>query len=166
MFSALACLITSPPESCEIIAQRFAIHIPRIVFDHRDYGVSRNETSKVVDVAMCVIAKDAASQPNHMRRAQVICKHFFVIFSRHARIALLHLAEQAFFRSKQRAQTIHIDRSALEHNAFATMVGEHEFNACGCSHQRADCVVVPPVGIFGPCIEAKLGSAKRVPRFL
>ena len=48
-----------------------------------------------------------------------------------------------------------------EAHALSIPPGEY-----GRSHQRADCVVMSPVGILSPRVKPKLGSAKRVPRFL
>ena len=94
------------------------VRIFGIRFDHGDDGIFRDEASQVVDVAVSVIAENAASQPDGVRRAEVIGKRFFVVHACHVRIALLHLAQQAFFGGQNRTRAVDVNRSAFEHDAL------------------------------------------------
>ena len=130
----------------------------------------RDEAGEVVDVAVGVVAEDAAPQPDGVRRAQVVGKGLFVVHARHVRIALLHLAEQAFFGGEDGARAVDVDRSAFEDDAVSSESGRISRRMRGpfsrvlgarvgfwrFRHQAADFLVVPPVGIFCPGVEAKL----------
>ena len=94
------------------------IQIFAVRLDHGDDRVLGDETRQVVYVSMGVVAEDAASQPDGVRRTQIIGESFFVVNAAHVRIALLHFAEQAFLRGQNRSRAVDVDGSAFEHDPF------------------------------------------------
>ena len=86
--------------------------------------------------------------------SQILCKEFFVILAGHGGIALLRLAEQAFFGGEQGAVSVDIDGAAFEDDAgFA--VDAANFRDAGCfGHAAADFFIVLIVRIFCPGVEA------------
>ena len=60
-----------------------------------------------------------APEPDRVRCAQIVGEGLLVVNARHMRIALLHLAQQAFFGGEDRASAVDVDRPALEHDARA-----------------------------------------------
>ncbi len=119
MVNWLAVLVACGLQAAQVGAQRSVVLVFRIGLDHGDDRVARDEAGQVVDVAVGVVADDAASQPDGVRRAQIIGESFFVVDSRHVRIAFLHFAEQAFFGGENCAQSVDVDRAAFEHHARA-----------------------------------------------
>src|SRR5208337_2796353 len=115
-----------------------------------------DEAGEVVHVAVGVVAEDAFAEPDHVRRSEMRSKDFFVVLARHAGIALLHFAEQAFFGGEERAAAVDVDRAAFEHHA-SVAVKWTDFLDCGSvRHEAADFFVVPPVGIFRPGVKARV----------
>ena len=76
---------------------RDRIYVFGIVLDHGDNRVWSDETGEIVDVAVSVIPENAAAEPDHVWRAEVVGEELFVVFAGHAWIALLYSAEQTFF---------------------------------------------------------------------
>ena len=68
-------------------------------------------------MAVRVVAEDAAAEPDGVWRAEVFGEDFFVVFARHAGIALLHFAEQAFFGGEDGAASVDVDGAAFEDDA-------------------------------------------------
>ena len=133
------------------------VYVLRVGLDHGDDGVSRNEAGEVVDVAVGVVAGDAASQPDGVGRAQVVGKSFFVMNARHVGIAFLDFAEETLFGGKDCAGSVDIDRAAFEHDARRASANRSNLlGVGGFRHQGADFFVMPPVGIFRPGVEAEL----------
>ena len=152
----LAILIVCGLKTTKIVPQRFVIRIFRIVLDHGDDGVRRDEPREVIDVAVSIVAEDAAAQPDHVRRTEIISEDFFVVFARHAGIALLHFAEQTLFGGEERALSVDVDRAAFEDDTVFFMERADLASVGDVRHKAADFFVVTPVGIFCPGIEAEL----------
>src|SRR5208283_484588 len=114
-----------------------------------------NKAREIVDVSMGVVPMDAFAQPDHVRRAQVFGEDLLVIFAGHSRVALLHLAKQAFFGGEQSAASIHVNRAAFEDDAAPAMQRPDLLRPNRASHKAANFFVMPPVGIFSPSIEAE-----------
>ena len=151
-----AVLVASSLQAAEVRAQGRVVHIFRVRFDHRDDRVFRDEASEVVDVPVGVVAEDAASEPDGVRRAEVIRECSFVVNAAHVRIAFLHLAEQAFFCGENRAGAVDIDGAAFEHDAFFGRERTDFLECAAFDIKDADFFVVTPVGIFRPGVEAEL----------
>ncbi len=62
-----------------------------------------DEAGDVVDVAVGVVAGNAAAEPDHLIDAEVIVKDLLQLLAADAGIALLHLAQQALFGGEQNA---------------------------------------------------------------
>ena len=56
----------------QIFFQRLVIGAGFIGLDHGDYGIGRGEARDVVDVAVSIVARDAAAQPDDFGGAQII----------------------------------------------------------------------------------------------
>ena len=93
------------------------VRVARVRLDGGDDRRGRDEAGNVVHVAVRVVAGDAATQPDHLIDAEIIVKGALQLLAAHAGIALLHLAQQAFFGGEQNSRAVHVDRSAFEHDA-------------------------------------------------
>ena len=82
-------------------------------------------------MAVGVVAEDAASEPDGVRRAEVVGKRFFVVHARHVRIALLHFAQQAFFGGEDGAGAVDVDGAAFEDDALAERSLGTDFSSAG-----------------------------------
>ena len=71
-----------------------------------------------------------------------------------AGIALLHLAEQAFFGGEQGALAVDVDGAAFEDDAGLPCIGANLLAPAASAIRRADFFVVLLVGIFCPGVEA------------
>src|SRR5206468_13058498 len=69
--------------------------------DHGHNGIRSNEASDVIYMAVGVVAGNAGSEPDHFANAQVLGEHALVVSALHLGIALLHFAEQTFFRRSE-----------------------------------------------------------------
>ena len=107
-------LIAGGAKAAKIIAQRFVIHIFGIVFDHGDDAVGRNEAGEVVNMAVGIIAKYPAAEPDGVQCSEVVGEDLLVVFARHAGITLLDFTEQTFFGGEERAASVDVDGSAFE----------------------------------------------------
>src|SRR5580658_401404 len=67
-----AILVARGLQAAKVGTQLRVVNIFGIRFYHGDDSVFRNEASQVVDVAVSVIAEDAATEPDSVRRAEVI----------------------------------------------------------------------------------------------
>src|SRR4029077_6807217 len=112
-----AVLIASGLQAAEVGAERAVIRVFRVGLDHGDHGVGRDEAGQVVDVAVGVVAQNAAAQPDHVRRSQVVGEELFVVDAGHVRVALLLFAEEAFFGGKQSAAPVDVDGPAFKNHA-------------------------------------------------
>ncbi len=84
--------------------------------------VGADETRNVVHVAVGVVAGDAAIEPNDLIDAEKIRENLLQLLAAHARVALLHLAQQTFLGRQQSSRAIHVDRPAFKHAALRTVL--------------------------------------------
>ncbi len=94
------------------------VGVVRIGLIRRDDRARSDEARDVVDVAVRVVAGNAALQPDDLLDAKIIGKNFFHVLARESRVALLHIAEQAFFGGDQCAASIDVDAAALQNDAM------------------------------------------------
>jgi hypothetical protein len=73
-----------------------------------------NEAGDVVDVAVGIVAGDAAIEPDHLIDAEKIVKGLLQLRAADAGIALLYLAEQALLGGEQNARAVGVDGAAFE----------------------------------------------------
>jgi hypothetical protein len=126
-----------------------------------------------------VIAHDAPAQPNHLLNAKVVVKKLLKVSLRESRIALLHFAQQALFRGEHQAAAIHVNAAAFQDHMVRLAA------ALGCPLTRGfslarnqrremlqleragdavrDLVVIFPVGVLGPGVEAPVDGGDAVP---
>ena len=151
----LAVLIAGGAEAAKILAQRLVIDVTGVIFHYGYNRMRGDEAGEVVDVAVGVITGDATAEPDSVLSAQIVGENFFVIFARHAGVALLHFAEETFFGGEDGAASVDVDGSAFEDDASVVRDGADFFNAGDVRHQAADFVVVTPVEVFRPGVEAE-----------
>lgn len=152
----LASQVARSSQTPKVFAQRLMIHILGIGFDRGDDCIGSHEAGKVIHVAVSVVAGNAFAEPDHMRCTEIFCEDPLVIFARHPRIALLNFAKQAFFGREQGAASIDVDGTALEHDAGAAVQGTDCLRMRGARHPLADLVIVPPIRVLRPGVEAKV----------
>ena len=78
----------------------------------------------------------------------------FVVGPGHSRIALLSLAQEAFFGGQQSALAVDVDGTTFEHDGIFPEDGLDCTGIRGLGHEAANFFVVTIVGVFGPGIEA------------
>ena len=83
----------------------------------------------VVDVAVGVVAGDAAAEPEDLVDAQIVVKDPLQLLAAHAGVALLHFAQQALLGGEQHSLAIGIDRPAFENKRASR---RSRFGLSGC----------------------------------
>src|SRR6185312_5028438 len=110
---------------------------------------------------MCVVALDAASQPDYFFYAKIIRKILLDIALRESGIALLHLAKKTLFGGQHETLAIHVNAAALKYDLVRLAVAVDgrskllQLELLGDALRKL--VVMLPVGILGPCVEAPVG---------
>ena len=98
--------------------------------DDGEDGVLGDEAGDVVDVAVGVVAGDAAVQPEDLLDAEVVGEGLLeslrVGFVAEAGVALLDLGEQALFGGEQDARAVGVDGAAFEDEAVRLAVGQFD----------------------------------------
>jgi hypothetical protein len=118
-FQLKAILVSCSAQAAEIGCERFVVGIILVGLNNSDYRLRRDKARDVVNVTVGIVAGDAALQPNHVGDAEIVVKGGFDLLSRSSGIALLHVAEQAFFGSDQGAATVDVNAAAFEDEWFA-----------------------------------------------
>ena len=113
----MSILIACAAKATQIRGERLMIWIGSIWLDGGDNGLRGHKARDVVNVAVGIVAGDAAVQPDHVYDAEIIVERSFDLLARKPGVALLHFAQQAFLGRQQNAFAIRIDRSALENQA-------------------------------------------------
>src|ERR1700691_982931 len=103
------------------------VRVARIRLDGGYDGLRRNEAADVVHMAVRVVARHAASQPDHLIDAEKIVKGPLKLLTAHAGVALLHVAQQALLSSEQNSLAIRVDRSAFQHQAAPRAIFKLDF---------------------------------------
>src|ERR1700688_3092481 len=103
-----------------------------------------------------VVGEGATTKRDHSWGAEIIGEELFIVFARHARVALLDFAEQTFFRGEDGAASVDVNGSTLEDDACVAVQRTDFLRVGGIGHQCADFFVVTPVGIFRPGVEAEV----------
>ena len=98
----------------KILGQRLVIGVLSVRLDRGDDRRRPDKARNVVHVPVGVVAGNSPPQPDHLLDAEVIVEGAFKFFAAHTGIALLHFAQQTFFRRQQNALAVGIDRSALK----------------------------------------------------
>ena len=76
--------------------------------------VGADEAGDVVDVAVGVVAGDAAAEPDDLLDAEIVVEGPLKLLAADAGVALLHFAEQALFGGQQDALAVGVDGAAFE----------------------------------------------------
>ena len=103
------------------------------------------------------------SEPEHLVDAEVVAEDSLELLAADAGVALLDLAEQAFFGGEQDPCAVDVDGAAFEHEAALLavrhrLVGCHSRQTAAARRRGRDLVVEVPVGILGPGVEAPVGD--------
>ena len=163
MVNCLPSRVRADLRRCEILCQRLVVRVARVRLNRRENRCRPHEASDVVDVAVGVVAGDAAIEPDDLIDAQEVMKGLFQLVAAHAGIALLHLAQQALLGGEQNTFAIGIDGAALENQAVLRAIRERDRwlplgQAEKFGDAARDLVVAMPVGILGPGVEAPVGN--------
>ena len=103
-----------------------------------------------------IVPRDPLAEPQHMRHAELLAEDRFEVGAPEAGIPDLDLRiEQAFFRGQERSVSVEVDAPALEHHVSGAASGwKHPQLESRC-HPGGNPIVLLPVGILGPRVEAK-----------
>ena len=148
----------------EILGQGGVVEVARIGLDGGDDDVGRDEAGDVVDVAVGVVAGDAAMEPEHLIDAEKIGEDLFELFAAEAGVALLHFAEKTFFRGEQETGAVDVDGATFQHYAAAPRTvlvlnrGLPPRATEQPGHAGGEPVVEAPVIVFGPGVEMPVGE--------
>ena len=112
-----------------------------------------HEAAQVIHVAVGVVARDAAAEPEDVRRAEVIAQHALEVGPREPGIPDLGLRiQQTFFSRQQGADAVHVDAAPFEdHGTCGLDARQPEL----LRDQIRDAVVLLPVAILGPAVEVE-----------
>ena len=163
----LAIEVAQVTQALEIFGQRQVIFISGIRLDCSQDCVRADEARDIVDVPMRVVARATAVQPKHLLDAEILAEGLLQLRFGDAGIALLHLAEQALFCRQQQPCAVSVNGAAFEHKAVFCAIGERR-PGLDCGHRVEfgnvlwNQVVVAPVAVLGPAVEAPVGDGQVV----
>jgi hypothetical protein len=133
-----------------------------VVFDGEDDGIGVGEAGEVVDVAVGVVARDAAVEPDGALDAEPAFEEGFVLFAGEAGVALLDGAEEALFGGEEETLAVDVDGAAFEDDAAAVPKGEFGPDAGGAGGEFAGAVVACQFGYFAQPLKCHLTAAHGV----
>ena len=73
------------------------VGVARVRLDGCDDGGGRNKAGNVVDMAVSIVADDAAIEPDGVVDAEIVVKDALELLAADAGVALLHVAQLTFF---------------------------------------------------------------------
>jgi len=145
-----------------IFFQDAMVGIAGIAFLGEDDGAGIDETAEIVDVAVGVVAGDAAAEPENVFGAEKAAERRFNLRARKTGVAHLNARmEQAFLRGEQSAAAVDVNAAAFENEAATGDFSGEEREAKGASGMAGDLRVATPIGVFGPGIEAESDDGER-----
>jgi len=109
-------------EASEIFGERRVVEVAGVGLDGGDDGGGRNEARDVVDVAVRVVASDAAVEPENLIDAEKIVEGLFELGAADAGVALLHFAQQTLLGGEQDALAVGVDGTAFEDEALRAVL--------------------------------------------
>ena len=132
--------------------------------DSGDDGGGADEARDVVHVAVCVVAGNAAAEPDDLIDAEIVVKGVFELLAADAGVALLDFAEQALLRGEQNASAVGVNGAAFKHDAVLRAVLVLDEGLPGREveqrgHAAGELVVELAVRILGPAVEEPVGEA-------
>ncbi len=156
-------------ETGEIFGEYFVVGVAGVGFDGGEDCVGRDKAGDVVDVAVGVVADDAAVEPQDVVDTKVVVENGFQLLLAHAGVALLDFTEEAFLRGEENACAIGVNGAAFQYYAARPAVlafrggfGRVRWLPRGdleqLCHAGGKLVVVVPVVVFGPGVEAPVGE--------
>src|SRR5207248_9543866 len=108
----MSILITCAAKATQIRGKGLMIWIGSIWLDGGDNGLRGHKARDVVNVAVSIVAGDAAVQPDHICDAEIIVERSFDLLARKRGVALLHISEQAFFSGDERSAAVDVNAAA------------------------------------------------------
>src|SRR5262249_31529691 len=108
---------------------------------------------QVVDVAVRVVAGDAASEPEDLPDAEVAAEDVLELGAREPWVSRLDRAQQALLGREERAAAVHVDAAALEHHLELPLAAAEQ---PGEAVRRR--IVAAPVRILRPRVEPPVGE--------
>ena len=111
-------------QAIDVFGERQVVLVVRVCLNGSDDCIGADEAGDVVDVAVGVVAGDAAVHPEHLVDAEVVAEDALQLIAAEAGVALLDLAEQALFGGEQDAGSVGVDAAAFEDDAMRGAVGK------------------------------------------
>jgi hypothetical protein len=147
--------IAGAAEEAEVFLEGFVVGAGGVVFDGEGDGIGACEAGEVVDMAVGVIAGDAAVEPEGARNAEPAFEEGFILFAAEAGIAFLDRAEEALFGGEEEALAVDVDGAAFKDDAATVPEGVFGLEAGGAGGEFAGAVVAGPVVVLGPAVEVE-----------
>src|SRR5882672_10394915 len=124
-----------------------------------------DEAAQVVDVAVRVVTRDSLTEPQDVRHLELVAQHGFDLAEPEPRVPDLNGGiEQTLLRCEEGAPPVHVDAAALEHHLSRTGPGAEQTQLEPRGHPLGNPVVLLPVGILGPGVEAEPRDRHLAPR--
>jgi len=100
-------------EADEVFGEGLVVGVSGVGLNGGDDGFRGDEAGDVVDVAVGVVAGDAAVEPEDLVNAEVVGENLLKLLTGESGVALLDLAEEALFGGEQDALAVGVDGAAF-----------------------------------------------------
>ena len=145
------------PQAAEIVGEGRVVRVGGIRLDGGGHGGRTDEARGVVDVAVGVVAGDAASQPDHRVDPEPGLERPLDRPAVHSRVPRLHgRIEQALLGRQRGPRAVHVDAPAFEDHRPPPARGARDDapHPPGGGDAARQPVVPGPVAVPGPAVEA------------
>src|SRR5438552_1343178 len=145
-------LIGHACQALAVLPQRVVVRVGGVLLARDDDGTRVDEAREVVDVAVRVVARDAAAEPEDLAHAEVGVERALQRRALHPRVPRLHRREKALLGGEERAAPVHVDAAALEDEPRLPLPAPEELR-----QPAGYGVVALPVGVLRPAVELPVG---------
>ena len=154
-----------PLEPLAVLVQGAEVGVVGVGLAAQHHGPRVDEAAQIVHVPVGVVSRDALAEPQHIRHAQLVAERTLELGARQVRVPHLNRGvEQAFLGGQQRAATVHVDAPALEHHVAPARPSSKQPYPELLRCPLGDPVVLLPVGILRPGVEAESRDGELGPR--
>src|ERR1700704_6240523 len=107
-------------------------------------------------MAVRIVARDPSPEPQDVRRAELVAQDRFDLRPSESGVPALDGGiEQTLLGREKGAATVHVDAAALEHHVARAGTRAEQAALEPCGNALGNAVVLLPIGILGPRIEAE-----------
>ncbi len=154
-------------EAFGVFFHRGEVVVGFIVLNAGDDGAGVDEAGGVIDVAVGVVAGDAAVEPEDLGGTEEFAEGLFDVGAGEVGVALLDGGEEAFFGGEDagvfEAAAADVDGAAFEDEALelsgiVLAVGDEAGEVEGFGHELRDGVIEGVVVVLGPGVEFEVGE--------